>query len=102
MVCSGSTFYFPDITVHQPSVTITASPTRVKSGDSSTIAWTSYDTTGCTITKNGQSWKSGTSGNVADSALTAQTTYVATCHTTAGSTVTSTVVVNVDPQFNEF
>jgi hypothetical protein len=102
MTCGGTIFYFPPVTVHQPSVSITASPTRVKSGDSSTIVWSAYDVLNCSITKNGQSWKSGTSGNITESNLTSQTVYLATCHTTAGSTVTSTVVVNVDPQFNEF
>lgn len=54
-----------------PTASITASPTSITSGGSTTITWNSQNATGCTVTKNGSAWQTGTSGAQSSGALTA-------------------------------
>lgn len=104
VTCGGSTFYFPPVTVTTPGVTITASPTLVNPGGSTTVSWSSTNTVSCSVTKNGVAWKSGlSSSGVTDSSIGGQTTYAITCQPTGGgSPVTSSTIVNVRPNFQEF
>ena len=84
-----------------PSVTISADPNRVRSGDTSTISWTLNNVNNCSITKNGTTWKSDVSssgGSVPQEIITAQTTYTITCPSTSPESVT----VNILPVFQEF
>ena len=77
-----------------PTVTFTASPTSVPSGQSSTLTWTSTAATACSGTGNGFS-PSGTSGSASVSP-TAATTYDITC-TGAGGSASQSVTVVVTP-----
>jgi hypothetical protein len=102
LTCDGSTFYFPSVTVHSPTVSLIATPARVPAGATTTIAWSSSDTSSCSITKNGKPFSSGPTSSlgVADT-ITGQTKYVITCHT-YGADVTSSIVANVGPDFQDF
>jgi hypothetical protein len=101
MICGGQTFNFPPVTVVAPNVKITGNPTKVTSGGSSTISWTSNSVTSCAVTKNGAAWKTGASGSYVEGNITTTNIYTITCHT-AGADVTDTVTVAVPPVFNEF
>jgi hypothetical protein len=104
MTCGGTNFYFPAITVHSSNVTISANPTRVTSGGTSTISWTSSDVTSCAVTRNGVAWKVGLSSpgvGVVDT-ITGQTTYTIVCTGTGGTTAPESVMVNVLPIFQPF
>lgn len=78
-----------------PTVTISANPTTVAYNSSSNISWTSTNATSCSVTKAGTAWQTGVSGtNVSSGALTANTTFTATC-TGVGGTGTGNVTVSV-------
>ncbi|MEK7609528.1 MAG: hypothetical protein AAB470_00210 [Patescibacteria group bacterium] len=83
-------------TTPNPTVDISANPTSVTSGGSSNISWTSTNATACDVTRAGSPWRTGTSGtNVSSGALTANTTFIATCTGAIGTTPASdTVTVN--------
>lgn len=90
------------VTVLQPNVTLTATPTRIKSGGTVTIAWTSQYVTSCQVTKNGVAWASGKTGSQTDT-LTAQATYVATCQSkVVAVTASQQVIVDIAPAFQNF
>jgi hypothetical protein len=94
-------------TVVYPSATISANPTRVQTGGSSNISWTTTDVNSCSITRNGSSWRSGLTGaNLNSSALASniisQSSFTITCQAVGGASVTSSVVVNVQAVFQEF
>jgi hypothetical protein len=74
-----------------PTVTLSASPSRVTSGGHSTLAWSSTHATACTATG---AWTGAepTSGSQSTHALTADTTYALTCTGTGGSASQSAVV----------
>ncbi|MCR4275894.1 MAG: hypothetical protein NUV90_00720 [Candidatus Parcubacteria bacterium] len=103
-VLSGS-YTNSNCVVLQPSATISANPTRVRStppGNTSTITWTISDTT-CSITRSpsASGWpKTGLSApgsNVTDT-ITGQTTYTITCTGAAPQSIT----VNILAGFQEF
>ncbi len=75
----------PTPTPNPPSGDISANPSVVDYGDSSTISWSSSYTTSCTVTPG--SW-SGTSGSQNTGALTSTTTYTLNCIGTDGSSMT--------------
>jgi len=80
-------------------LSLSASPTSITQGNSSTISWTSINATSCTAS-NGWSGSKATSGSQSVSPLTA-TTYTLTCTGNGGNTSQS-VTVNllvIDPQF---
>jgi hypothetical protein len=99
------------VTVRVPTASLSADPTRVRSGSSSTISWSASDVTSCSITRNGAAWKSSlaangagqVSGSSADTIAT-QTAYVIDCvdESGGGATAQASVVVNVVPDFTEF
>ncbi len=98
MGAGGSTSQSTSITVSAPSapppsaptVTISASPTSITSGQSSTLTWSSTDATSCTAS-NGWSGSQSTSGTQSVSP-TADTTYTLTCTGTGGSANQSTTI----------
>jgi hypothetical protein len=103
MTCDGQPIPpFPTITIHSPAVNITANPLRVVVGNQTNVSWTSNDTTSCAVTKNGNAWNTGLNNVGVKDTVTAQSTYAITCHTTYGGDVTSSVIVNVGPAFQEF
>jgi len=83
------------VTVLHPQATITASPTRVTTGGSSTIAWNASDVPSCTISGPGVN-SSSLSGNQTVTVNT-QATYTITC-----GAITQSVTVDVTPVFKEF
>jgi hypothetical protein len=76
-----------------PTVTISANPTSVSSGSTASVSWSSANATACTVTGGGTS-RTGISGTFTTAALTAATTYTASC-TGAGGSVSGNVTVAV-------
>ena len=84
------TYYnYPD-----PTVTITASPTTVASGNASTLTWSSANTTSCSASGNWSGSKS-TSGSQSTGALTSAQTYTITCTGQDTTSVSASVTVNI-------
>jgi hypothetical protein len=82
-----------------PTATLTASPTTIASGGTSTLTWSSTNATSCTATGGTFGGAKGTSGSQSTGALTTTTTYSLTC-TGAGGTstpATATVTVTANP-----
>jgi hypothetical protein len=79
-----------------PTVTLSASPTTVSGGGSSTLNWSSTNATSCT--SSGGSWtgSKGTSGSSSTGALNATTKYTLTC-TGAGGSASASATVSVSP-----
>lgn len=105
MTCGGKTFYFNPVTVYAPSAAINATPTRVKTGGSTTISWSSTDVKSCSVTKNGVAWMTGLYNlGVPDTNITRQTVYVITCTPKVGNNQVppSTAIVDIAPVFQEF
>jgi hypothetical protein len=86
--CNGCWDYPPP-----PVVTLTASPTSVAYGASSTLTWSSRDVTSCTAS-GAWSGVQATAGSISTGALTASSTYTITC-SGAGGTATKSVTVLV-------
>jgi hypothetical protein len=84
-----------------PSVTLTASPTSVTSGGTTTLTWSSTNATACTAS-NGWTGAKSTSGNVQMSNITSTTTYALQCtgsstSATASATVTVQAAASAPP-----
>jgi hypothetical protein len=80
-----------------PTVTLTANPTSITSGESSILTWSSTNATSCTAS-SGWSGTKATSGNLSVSP-TSTTSYTLTCTGASGSaeaSVTLTVVSSVN------
>ena len=99
LVCSNGGSGSVTVSVINPSLSITAAPSRVRSGSSATITWASTLTNSCTVTGPGVS-RTGTSGSAGTGPIVYQSTYTISCQTDGGA-VSSSVVVNVAPQFEE-
>ncbi len=117
MRCTGQggsqDFLFPPIEVRVPIATISADPTRVASGSTSTITWSATDVISCSVTgPSGTGWANVTgpaiggsfsTGSPKTPTITKQSTYTITCQTTTSpSTVSDSVIVNILPEFEEF
>jgi hypothetical protein len=74
-----------------PTVNLTASPTSIASGGTSTLSWTSSNAASCTAA-GGWSGPKGLTGSVTTSALTVSTSYSLTCTGTGGSASASATV----------
>ena len=99
-VLSGS-YQYQTCTVQGGPATasISASPTRVRSGASSTITWNASGVTSCTVSGPGLSASTKTGSQPVT--ITQQSLYTLTCQT-SGNPVTQTAIVNVVPGFQEF
>src|SRR3989344_1313670 len=75
-----------------PVVSLTASPTTVSSGGSSTLTWTVSNATSCTASGDWSGSKSASGGSASTGALTASKTYTLTCTGTGGSDADSATV----------
>ena len=78
-----------------PTVSLSASPTSIAAGESSTLTWSSTNATSCT-SSNGWSGTSATSGSATTGALSVTTAFTMTC-TGFGGTGSQTVTVSVTP-----
>lgn len=87
------------VTVYNPSLTISASPTRVRSGNASIITWSASSVDSCSVSGPGIS-ASGLSGSQSTGGLTNQSTYTLTC-TTEGGSISASVIVTIAPAFEE-
>ena len=78
-----------------PTVSLSANPTSVPSGSSSTLSWSSSGATGCTASGvTGWSGTKALSGSQSTGALAATRSYTITCNGSGGSTA-KTVTVSV-------
>lgn len=80
----------------QPTVTLSASPTAVTAGGSTTLTWSSTNATGCTASG---AWTGarGTSGSEVVSNVTAAASYSLVCAGAGGNSPASTVSITVNP-----
>lgn len=80
--------------IPNPTATLSASPTSIPYGGSSTLTWTTSNATSCWLDYFG--WVSNTGGSVSTGALTTSRTFNLTCYNGAGSpTLTQSVSVTV-------
>jgi len=94
------------VTVLHPAAYITATPLRVASGAATTLSWSATDVSSCSITgTDGFAWSSGAVTSVATTTasrtISTQSKYTITCSTQTAP-VSSSVIVNVLPSFQEF
>ena len=78
-----------------PTVSLSALPTSVSSGGSSTLTWSSTNASSCTAS-GAWSGTKATSGSSSTGGITSTSTYTLTCSGTAGSAA-STATVTVTP-----
>jgi hypothetical protein len=87
-----------------PSVSITAAPQLVRSGNTTAISWTSTNTASCSVSEDNpditNAW-TGTSGTQTSSAITSRTVYNLVCTGLDGSQASDSVTVNVLPKWRE-
>jgi len=97
------------VNVLYPTAHISAIPTRVVKGHSTTVSWNASNVKSCSIARNGKTWlkpltskSSGTISGSKSDTITEQTIYKLTCINNAGTPVTSTQIVNVAQIYREF
>ena len=104
LICSNGGQGSVVVSVINPSLSISATPTLLQSGSTSVISWTATSVNSCAVSEDNQnitdSW-TGTSGTETSSALTEETVYVLSCETDAGS-VSDNVTIRLVPIFQEF
>lgn len=87
------------VTVLNPVLSISASPTRVRQGNASTITWSASEVDSCSV--SGPSFSaSGLSGSQSSGAIQNESTYTLTCSTEGGDESAS-VTVTLAPSFEE-
>lgn len=95
-------------TASSPDLTITATPARLREGQSTTLTWSATGVNGqnasCTVSGPGVSWSSAvtaapvcSASGSANPTIQTQSTYTLTC-----GGMTESVTVNVIPNFTEF
>ena len=78
-----------------PTATLSANPTTIGSGQSSTLTWSSTDAAGCTAS-DGWSGNLAASGSQSTGALTATSSFTITCTGIGGTSSAQTVTVTVN------
>lgn len=112
LTCTAGTYGPPPpvnalVTVIVPDVNITVNgqttPPRVDMPGSVTVAWTPVNPSvaDCAITRNGEPWRTGTSGSIIDS-VTAPTTYEADCWNDEGVHLKKSIKVNSTIFYREY
>ena len=76
-----------------PTISLSASPTSVSSGGTTTLSWTTSNADACTAS-NGWSGNRAVNGSAQSGAISASTTFTLTCNGPGGGAVSS-VTVNV-------
>ena len=92
--CGGSKGGSPSMTA--PTTSLRAAPTSIASGGSSTLTWSSTNATSCAAS-GAWSGAKATSGTQSTGAITMPSSYSLTCTGTGGTSVASTVMVNIIP-----
>jgi Cellulase (glycosyl hydrolase family 5) len=77
-----------------PSVSLTATPTSLKSGATATLTWKSTNTTSCEAS-GGWSGSEASDGTTSTNGITATTSYTLTCKSPSGSTASKSAQVSV-------
>ena len=77
-----------------PSVTLTANPSSISEGGTSSLTWTAVNATACQAS-GGWSGTQPASGNLGSGTLTTTTSYTLTCTGAGGTNGTATATVNV-------
>lgn len=93
--CSAGCSANATVTVTNPTLSISANPTRVHSGETSTISWSASQVTSCTVTGPNFSG-SGLTGSGSSGAIVARSTYTLTCQSAVGVR-TASVTINLIP-----
>lgn len=88
------------VAVLHPTLSLSASPTRVRSGSASTITWSASGVASCAVTGPAGAFGSGMSGSQPTGPLANQSTYTLTC-TTQGGTVSTSITITIAPSFEE-
>lgn len=84
-----------------PAVSITVTPSLVRSGNTTVVNWVATRVRTCTVTAtNADTW-TGHNGTQTSRAITSMTTYTLTCTRDNGTQLTDTATVNIIPVFNE-
>ncbi len=99
IVCSNGGEGRITVVVLHPILALTANPTRVRSGNASTLTWSAQNVDTCSLAGPGVS-ASGTSGSQSTGPVTVESTYTLTCQNTAGSK-SQNVTVTLAPSFEE-
>ena len=103
VTCSGeggnSTPAFATLDVRAPNATISANPTRVSVGGSSTVTWSASQVNSCVVSGPGLS-STSLSGSQSVT-INTQSTFRITCQTN-GTPITSSFTANVVPRYQEF
>ncbi len=81
-----------------PTITLSASPTTVTQGETSTLAWSTTNATTCTASGGDASWPGSrpTNGSYISNPIFATTTYTLQCVNAAGVQTTQSVTVAVN------
>ncbi len=98
------------VQVLAPDATISANPSRVRTGTPSTITWSATGVKSCTVSgpsgilASGNASASNTfsTGSPIAPAISARSTYTITCTTVGDNTITRSATVNVSQIFQEF
>lgn len=104
----GTVPVYTTVTVLVPTAAITAngqsSTARVNpaNANNTLVAWSSTNSTSCSVTKNGAAWRNGLSSSGVTDSVTAQTIYAIDCVNSRGTHATGSVTVNVLASFEEF
>lgn len=81
----------PPVATPAPTVTLTANPTTVRSGNAATLSWSASNATQCTAS-GGWSGTKATSGSQSTGSLVTNNSYTLTCSGAGGSTSRSVTV----------
>jgi hypothetical protein len=94
-----------------PELSISASPSLLRSGDTSNVTWNALRVSSCTVTENSghisDFWSCTSSAACAadhvnaTSGIVEQTTYTLSCTAPGGVTLTKSAIVNIIPIFQE-
>jgi hypothetical protein len=94
---------YANISVIVPSCTISATPNRVKSGDTATLTWSTANVTGCSVKDSSGVVLSNScnGGPLTTARITSQQMYTITC-ATMGPAITDSAIINILTVFQQF
>jgi hypothetical protein len=96
--CGGGSGSVPVTTVPPaPTATLTANPTTVAGGGTSTLTWSSANATSCTASGGTFAGSKATGGSQPTGMLTSNTTYSLTCTGIGGTSPVASTAVNIIP-----
>jgi hypothetical protein len=99
------------VTVLVPTVSISADPPRLVSGQSATVNWSAENVRSCTavnaetdatVDEDDRATTGSLSGSFGTGPIAHDASFKITCENSVGTVAASTLVVPVVPEFNEF